>query len=500
MDPTSVTARKILFFLLLIDRSLWTLKGPTGRAHDPNGTGPMAFTLRPLTCRYVQSPSRVVSVVLALWLVLLLPSTPEAHEVPASVTVFAFVKPEGQRLRLVMRVPLQSMRDMEIPQRGPGYLDMALVAPELRNAAHVWIAEYIQVFEGERALGDPQIVAARISLPSDRTFETYERALGHAVGAPHPNETDIPWQQALLDVVLEYPIRSDTSEFSIRPELAHLGLSTTTVLRYLPPTSGERVYRYDGNPGLVRLDPRWHHSALRFVDLGFRHILDGIDHLLFVFCLVIPFRKPRPLVLIVTSFTVAHSITLAASAMGLAPNALWFPPFIETLIALSILYMAFENIIGPKLERRWIIAFVFGLVHGFGFSFLLRDSLQFAGSHLFVSLLAFNVGVELGQLLVLALAIPVLTFLFRRVVAERVGTIILSALVAHSAWHWMTERWSALREYEFQWPAFDLALAARVTRWLMLLLIVTAAVWLLRGFFRRVAGREQSAESTAGAG
>jgi hypothetical protein len=439
-------------------------------------------------------------VLLALCLVLLVPSTPEAHEVPASVTVLAFVKPEGQRLRLVVRVPLQSMRDLEIPQRGPGYLDLGLVAPELPNAAFVWIAEYIQVFEAERPLGDPQIVAARISLPSDRTFESYETALRHATAPPHPIETEIPWQQALLDVVLEYPIRSDSAELSIRPELAHLGLSTATILRFLPPGGSERVYRYDGNPGLVRLDPRWHHAALQFVDLGFRHILDGIDHLLFVFCLVIPFRKPRPLILIVTSFTVAHSITLAASAMGLAPDALWFPPLIETLIALSIVYMAFENIVGPKLERRWLIAFVFGLVHGFGFSFLLRDSLQFAGSHLVVSLLAFNVGVELGQLLVVALAIPVLAALFRWVVAERMGTILLSALVAHSAWHWMVERWSALREYQFEWPVFDLALAARVTRWLMLLLVATAAVWLLRGVFRRMLGRERSAESTAGAG
>jgi hypothetical protein len=438
-----------------------------------------------------------VRVLLALWLVLLLPGAPDAHEVPASVTVIVFVKPEGQRLRMVVRVPLQSMRDLEIPQRGPGYLDLALVEPELRNAAQVWIAEYMQVFESERLLGDPQIAAARISLPSDRTFGDYESALRHATGPTHPNETDIPWQQALLDVVLEYPIRSDSSELSIRPELAHLGLSTTTVLRFLPRSGSERVYRYDGNPGLVRLDPRWHHALLRFVDLGFRHILDGIDHLLFVFCLVIPFRKPRPLILIVTSFTVAHSITLAASAMGLAPTALWFPPLIEMLIALSIVYMAFENIVGPKLERRWIIAFVFGLVHGFGFSFLLRDSLQFAGSHLLVSLLAFNVGVELGQLLVLAIAIPVLTALFKWVVAERVGTIILSALVAHSAWHWMVDRWSVFKEYQFQWPAFDLALAARVTRWSILLLVITAAVWLLRGLFRRMARQERSTESAA---
>ena len=75
-----------------------------------------------------------------------------------------------------------------------------------------------------------------------------------------------------------------------------------------------------------------------------------------------------------------------------------------------------------------------------GFSFALRQTLQFAGSHLLTSLLSFNVGVELGQLLVLVLLIPALDLLFRYVVAERVGTVILSALVGHTAWHWMTER------------------------------------------------------------
>jgi len=137
--------------------------------------------------------------------------------------------------------------------------------------------------------------------------------------------------------------------------------------------------------------------------------------------------------------------------------------------------MAFENIVGARLEHRWKFAFVFGLVHGFGFSFALRESMQFAGSHLVSALLAFNVGVELGQLLVVALAVPALALLFRYVVRPRPGMILLSALVAHSAWHWMTERGATLRDYRFQWPAFDLALLAGVLRGVMLLLIIGLA-------------------------
>ena len=103
--------------------------------------------------------------------------------------------------------------------------------------------------------------------------------------------------------------------------------------------------------GLIRLDPRWYQASLRFVQAGFLHILDGTDHLLFLLCLVIPFRQFRQLLLIVTSFTVAHSFTLIASAYGLGPDALWFPPLIETLIAMSILYMALENIVGSQQRR-----------------------------------------------------------------------------------------------------------------------------------------------------
>ncbi len=156
---------------------------------------------------------------------------------------------------------------------------------------------------------------------------------------------------------------------------------------------------------------------------GFWHILEGTDHLLFLACLVIPFRRLRPLVVIVTSFTIAHSITLIASAFGFAPDGLWFPPLIETLIAITIVAMAIENIVyaalgkSAALSRRWIVAFAFGLVHGFGFSFALRETLQFAGDHLLTSLLSFNVGVEIGQLVVLLVLIPALGLLFRRVVA-----------------------------------------------------------------------------------
>jgi hypothetical protein len=407
-----------------------------------------------------------------------------AHDIPASVVVQAYVRPLGTELHVLVRVPLAAMRDVVFPLREGGLLDLPRVDGPLRDAARLWLAHDLEVYEEGSRLGVPRVAAVQASLPSDRSFVTYDGALAHVTGPPLPPETTLYWNQAMLDVLLEYPIQSDRSRFSIRPSLSRLGVHVVTVLRYQPPAGAERAFEYTGDPGLVRLDPRWYQAALRFVALGFAHILSGIDHLLFLLCVVIPFRRIKTLVAIVTSFTVAHSITLIASALDLAPGALWFPPLIETLIAASIVYMALENVFGvTSVHRRWAITFAFGLVHGFGFSFALRETLQFAGSHLLTSLLSFNVGVELGQLLVLAVCVPALNLLFRYGIPERLGTIVLSAIVGHTAWHWMGDRWDRLRQFE--WPALDVTVLLLVVRWTMAAVAVAAALWAARRLIRR---------------
>jgi hypothetical protein len=342
-----------------------------------------------------------------------------AHDLAGDVKVQAYLKPEGNVMRVVLRVPLKAVS--EAPAK--------------------WAASALELYEAGARTGAPTVSATRTSLEADKSFVSFRDALTHVTeaGAGIGNGQ-------LLDVLLEYPVRSAASRFELETGFHKLGKNVVTVLWFMPPEGTIRAFEYSGDPGRIRLDPRWHQAALTFVRLGFFHILDGTDHLLFLFCLVIPFRKLRQLLVIVTSFTVAHSITLICSAFGLAPGEAWFPPLIETLIAASILYMALENIVGvSSVHRRWIITFGFGLVHGFGFSFALHETLQFAGSHLVTSLLAFNVGVELGQILVLAVLVPLLTLLFRYVVAERIGTIILSAFIAHTAWHWAVERWVALK-------------------------------------------------------
>ena len=378
------------------------------------------------------------------------PQAPLAHEVPSDVTVQIIVNPSGERLRLLVRAPLEAMQDIEFPTFGEGYLDLARADDSLRNAALVWLANDIKVYENGGSLPHLDLVAVRVSIPSDRSFATLDAALAHLRAAPLPDDTRLVWQQALLDVLFEAPIASASSSFAVDARLDRLGRHVTTALQLVSADGVDRVFELQGRSGLVQLDPRWHQSLLRFLGQGFEHILGGIDHLLFLLCLVVPFRRElRSLVLIVTAFTLGHSITLIASAYGAAPDALWFPPLVETLIAASIFYMAVENVVAPNVKTRWVLAVGFGLIHGFGFSFGLRNTLQFAGDHVLTALLSFNVGIELGQLLVLALLVPLLNVAFRYVVAERVGVILLSIVAGHTAWHWMAERFAMLREFDF---------------------------------------------------
>ena len=175
---------------------------------------------------------------------------------------------------------------------------------------------------------------------------------------------------------------------------------------------------------------------LSFIALGFEHILAGLDHLLFLFGLLLVGGRFRELAKVVTAFTVAHSLTLAATVLGLlAPS----PRLVEPLIALSIAYVGVENLFKPDPRKRWRLTFAFGLIHGFGFAGALAEiSLPAAQKPL--ALLGFNLGVELGQLAVLALVLPALNALSRAQWFTRRAVPALSALIVVPAMIWFVAR------------------------------------------------------------
>ena len=406
-----------------------------------------------------------------------------SHEIPNDVVVRTIIKPDEEKINLLIRVPLEAMRDMNFPITGPGYLELEKMPELTMDAAEIWLGNFIDIYEEKNKIKDWQIEKTRISLPSDRTFGQYNTAY-NSMFSPLLKNTLIHYRQALLDVLITYPIESASSRFSADINFGGLGINTTTIMTFVSIDDVSRLYQFKGSPGLVELDPSWLDAFSRFVSSGVEHIFIGIDHLLFILCLILPCRRIRSLVIVITAFTFAHSITLIASALGIVPSGLWFPPFVETLIAFSILYMAIENIIKTNQERRWPLAFGFGLIHGFGFSFALSETMQFAGSHLITSLLAFNLGVELGQIIIVCLTIPVINLIFKWTEKEKLITVIASVLVAHNAWHWMLERYEVMNAYSFS-GFFDYS-GSNVMNWVIVLFITVFIYFILARLYKRI--------------
>ncbi|MBR0830094.1 HupE/UreJ family protein [Bradyrhizobium manausense] len=175
---------------------------------------------------------------------------------------------------------------------------------------------------------------------------------------------------------------------------------------------------------------------LDFIKLGIEHILTGYDHLLFLLALLAGARGFLSVVKIVTAFTLAHSVTLTLAALGLVniPDRI-----IEPLIAATIIWVALENLISAAPDRRrWMWSFGFGLVHGLGFAAALGE-IDLKGAALVRALVGFNAGVEIGQLVFVVIALPLLTLLSR----GRGATLtprIASIAAAVMGTYWLIER------------------------------------------------------------
>lgn len=186
--------------------------------------------------------------------------------------------------------------------------------------------------------------------------------------------------------------------------------------------------------------PAVSHPFFDFLFLGIRHILTGYDHLLFLFGLLIVCRNWREAALLVTCFTLAHSLTLALSTFGLIElRSRW----VESAIAASILYVGVENLLrgASHFRGRWLLTFTFGLVHGLGFASVLREmGIANSGVAAIVPLVAFNSGVEIGQLSVAALLLPLILHFRRNPRFLRMGVPACSALVALAGGCWLVQR------------------------------------------------------------
>lgn len=180
------------------------------------------------------------------------------------------------------------------------------------------------------------------------------------------------------------------------------------------------------------------HSFWQFFRLGIEHILTGFDHLAFLLALLLAGNRLREAAKIITSFTLAHSITLALATF----NVINLPAgIVEPMIAVSIVYVGLENIFRREIKNRWLQTFAFGLIHGFGFASALRElSIGQRGNAAIIPLFSFNLGVEIGQVAIAGLVLPVIWKLRQqpRFVIRYVPAC--SILVALAGGYWLIER------------------------------------------------------------
>jgi len=365
-------------------------------------------------------------------LLLLSPLAASAHVVPDDVRIQAFLKPDSGRMTILVRMPANALIDILFPTLpGSGSLDLKQVDGFADAGAQVWIADLISIYEDDRPLPPPRLLASRISPVGDLSFNSFGDALKH-MQSPHlPPDTLLSQDDAAVDALLEIPIQSVNSRFSLEPRFGRVGVRVTTTLAFLSTTGAVRHYTYEGDPATFDLNPTWIQAVAVFVKSGFARIPGATDDLLFLFCLAFLARRFRSFAI----FAAAEAFAIICCAEDWVPATPQFAALIATLAAAAIVYLA----IGIITSNEKIPSLAAGLIFGANSWLTLSPVLQFGGAHRQISLLAFSVGLALAQLgalaLFAALHIPK---------APRTLVIIVAAIALRVSWHRMIESAQAL--------------------------------------------------------
>jgi hydrogenase/urease accessory protein HupE len=327
---------------------------------------------------------------------------------PLSVSYSRFVV-SADAVQAVIRVP---MDDVDLLLRLDRDLDGKVSAAEIEQARGPiarYLTDHVRVFAAGRPLDGAY---GGGSTWTDAAGALYlEAALTYGAHGG-----------AVSDVSIEVSVLTDLyGDHRTLSEIAAGGRREEFVFqhgnRYVAPQAGRSSWQ----------------TAWSFIRLGVEHIFTGYDHILFLFGVLLVGGGTRNLVLIVTSFTIAHSLTLSLATFGFVHPAAWT---VEAAIALSIAYIGLENLFVRDGRHRWRITFAFGLIHGLGFANVLREMALPPGA-LAISLFTFNVGVEIGQIAIVGLMVPVLRLLERTPYRVPVTRAVSAAIVAVGLfWFW----------------------------------------------------------------
>ena len=304
---------------------------------------------------------------------------------------------------------------------------LSVALPELPPAS---VAMLTAAANGDRAAAEAVAEAARKSVTVDLAGSRC-RTGRVRIGGGGANE-------ARATIEIDFTCNTSHGRFDIAEDWSAFLGEHYQALGNLRTASGERQVTFGetSRSASVEVDRTVPTGWFEFVKLGVEHILTGYDHLLFLVALLATARSLGSVVRIVTAFTVAHSVTLSLAALGIVvvPDRI-----VEPLIAATIIWVALENLfVANPDRRRWLWSFGFGLVHGLGFASALGE-LGLKGSAMGRALVGFNLGVEIGQLIFVAIFLPVMMWMARGAGA-RLTSRIASLAVAAIGIYWLVER------------------------------------------------------------
>ena len=353
-----------------------------------------------------------------------------------NIRVFHVVHEQG-RIRLLVRTPMAYLvADKLGPEAADGtrapapyttnriedgalvhYLDAGTFRIEPEGLAAILAGGLILETAGEVLAADIGRVRAWPAA-NQAPFARLDEAESALDGPAYPEELEATYVgDTVVDAELIFPTAGRVGRYSLRSTLdpGLPGQDDTANLILDHAATPPLIFRVRG---LMAQPIEVSHSALEaawtFVREGVRHILEGTDHVLFVLCLVLGAAKLGALAWRVTGFTIGHSVTLTLGFFGYVPTGTWFIPLVETGIALSIVYAAAVSLIAVGHRMTTLVTAALGLLHGLGFSFVLSEILNLESPNLWQSLLAFNVGIEVGQLVIVLAIWPLLMFVAKR--------------------------------------------------------------------------------------
>jgi len=406
-----------------------------------------------------------------LCLILSASAQPLMHDLPQDTVMHAFFRVQGSEAHLLVRVPLDLLHGISWPTNhgeyaiGDSQSAVNQAVDALGHAILIWQ-------DGQRLT--PASSSGQLTALGDLSFANPEAAAAH-IAQPTAAGLKIAVDLGYLDAHFIYPIRPAPAVFSIQSRVAEDLQDLSKLIVQFDPGGTNRggAMTISAQSGRVALNPNRAQAALGFVLVGMHDLLTNADCLLFILCLMIPFRRARDSGALYAAFVLANLVSLAGTAAGFAPDSVWFGAFAAGVSAVMIFFLALGNIFGAHLQHRRLWTGLFGFMLGFEFAKLLAERLQFAGAHSQIALWFFALGVDLGALLAFALTFVVLALILRGARAGRIGIIVLSALVAHASWHWMIDRLALL--WQIPWPAMTMSGFYHLAQWIFAVLLAAGA-------------------------